>query len=329
MAWIIPFDTTPFITASIEEVVKTLGEAMLLVTLVVFLFLQSWRATLIPLLAVPVSVIGTFLGLCALGFSINMLTLFALVLAIGIVVDDAIVVIENVERIMARGEGVGPGGRRQGDAAGERRADRDRAGALLRCSFRWPSSAASPAPCSRQFAVTIVMAVVLSGIVALTLTPALCALLLKETPHDTQNRFFRRFNDWFDRATSGYAGGVRRVLGRPRAWLAAFAVMLVLACRALPPRPERVPARPRTRGSSSSPSSFPTARRASGPTPSWRRSRASSGSEPAVRHVTALVGFDLLAQANQTERRHDVRAAQAVGASGAQVDSPRRHHAAG
>ena len=97
----VPFDTTPFVTASIKEVVNTLVEAMLLVTLVVFLFLQSWRATLIPMLAVPVSVIGTFLGLLVLGFTINVLTLFGLVLAIGIVVDDAIVVIENVERIMA------------------------------------------------------------------------------------------------------------------------------------------------------------------------------------------------------------------------------------
>ena len=100
----IPFDTTPFVTASIHEVVETLLDAMALVTLVVFLFLQSWRATLIPMLAVPVSVIGTFLGLLVLGFTINVLTLFALVLAIGIVVDDAIVVIENTERLMAGGE---------------------------------------------------------------------------------------------------------------------------------------------------------------------------------------------------------------------------------
>jgi hydrophobe/amphiphile efflux-1 (HAE1) family protein len=100
VTWTIPFDTTPFVTASIEEVMITLLEAMALVTLVVFLFLQSWRATLIPILAVPVSVIGTFFGLAALGYSVNLLTLFALVLAIGIVVDDAIVVIENVERIM-------------------------------------------------------------------------------------------------------------------------------------------------------------------------------------------------------------------------------------
>src|ERR1019366_9305660 len=101
LTYAIPFDTTPFVTASIKEVLVTLAEAMLLVTLVVFLFLQSWRATLIPMLAVPVSVIGTFLGLYVLGMSINVLTLFGLVLAIGIVVDDATVVIENVERIMA------------------------------------------------------------------------------------------------------------------------------------------------------------------------------------------------------------------------------------
>src|SRR6202007_1324390 len=101
IAYTIPFDTTPFVTASIQEVVITLVEAMALVAFVVFVFLQSWRATLIPMLAVPVSVVGTFLGLLVLGFSINVLTLFALVLAIGIVVDDAIVVIENVERIMA------------------------------------------------------------------------------------------------------------------------------------------------------------------------------------------------------------------------------------
>src|SRR5207253_10630193 len=106
--WIVPFDTTPFITASITEVVKTLFAALVLVTLVVFVFLQNWRATLIPVLAVPVSVIGAFFGMRVLGFTVNLLTLFGLVLAIGIVVDDAIVVIENVERIMAS-EGVSPG----------------------------------------------------------------------------------------------------------------------------------------------------------------------------------------------------------------------------
>ena len=148
MHYKIPFDTTPFVTASIEEVVKTLLEAMALVTLVVFLFLQSWRATLIPMLAVPVSVIGTFLGLLALGFTINVLTLFALVLAIGIVVDDAIVVIENVERIMAEETAcrhVWPPTERcaRWPARWSRSCWRS-----VRCSSRWRSWAGSPVRCS-------------------------------------------------------------------------------------------------------------------------------------------------------------------------------------
>ena len=134
VSWFIPFDTTPFITASIDEVVKTLFEAMVLVTLVVFIFLQSWRTTLIPVLAVPVAIIGTFFGLQLLGFEINLLTLFALVLAIGIVVDDAIVVIENVERIMARGEAAAAGGRRPGHGSGGERTGGDRALPLRRVS---------------------------------------------------------------------------------------------------------------------------------------------------------------------------------------------------
>src|SRR5437660_1411342 len=179
--WSVPFDTTPYITASIYEVVKTLFEAMLLVTLVVFVFLQSWRATLIPVLAVPVSVIGAFFGMQALGFSINLLTLFSLVLAIGIVVDDAIVVIENVERIMAT-EGLSP-------AVAADRAMRQVSRALIAivlvlCSVFVPVAFLSGITglMYRQFAITIAIAVVLSGIVALTLTPALCAVLLKPRP---------------------------------------------------------------------------------------------------------------------------------------------------
>src|SRR5437867_8841647 len=176
--WSVPFDTTPYITASIYEVVKTLFEAMLLVTLVVFVFLQSWRATLIPVLAVPVSVIGAFFGMQALGFSINLLTLFGLVLAIGIVVDDAIVVIENVERIMAT-EGVSP-------AVAADRAMRQVSRALIAivlvlCSVFVPVAFLSGITglMYRQFAITIAIAVVLSGIVALTLMQALYAVLLK------------------------------------------------------------------------------------------------------------------------------------------------------
>ncbi len=228
VVWSIPFDTTPFITASIDEVAKTLLEAMVLVTLVVFLFLQSWRATLIPILAVPVSVIGTFVGLLAFGFSVNVLTLFGLVLAIGIVVDDAIVVIENAERIMAD-EGLPA--RQAAD-----KAIRQVAGALVAivlslCAVFIPVAFLGGITGSmfRQFTMTIVLAVVLSGLTALTLTPALCAMLLTEAPERARHGpFFRWFNNSFGRVRTGYAGAVHRVVRRPRTWLAVFAVILAL-----------------------------------------------------------------------------------------------------
>src|SRR5437870_2888289 len=179
--WTIAFDTTPYVTESIKEVVKTLFEALLLVTLVVFIFLQSWRATLIPVVAVPVSVIGAFFGMQVLGFSVNLLTLFGLVLAIGIVVDDAIVVIENVERIMAE-ERVPP-------AVAADRAMRQVSRALISivlvlCSVFVPVAflGGITGLMYKQFAITIAVSVVLSGIVALTLTPALCAVLLRPVP---------------------------------------------------------------------------------------------------------------------------------------------------
>lgn len=229
VSWVMPYDTTPFITESIREVVKTLAEAMFLVTLVVFLFLQSWRATLIPVLAVPVSVIGTFLGLLMLGFSVNVLTLFGLVLAIGIVVDDAIVVIENVERIMA-------------EQKVPARVAADRAmgqvGGALIAIVLVLSAVFIPVAflggitgeMYKQFAVTIVLSVVLSGMVALTLTPALCAMLLREetTPDHSTNWFFRWFNRVFAAITGRYVGRVSRILGRPRTTLAVFATILAL-----------------------------------------------------------------------------------------------------
>jgi hydrophobe/amphiphile efflux-1 (HAE1) family protein len=224
----VPFDTTPFITASMEEVVKTLIEAMLLVTLVVFLFLESWRATVIPVLAVPVSIIGTFLGLQVLGFTINTLTLFGLVLAIGIVVDDAIVVIENVERIMEE-EGLPP--RQAAD-----KAIRQVSGALIAivlslCAVFVPVAFISgiTGALYREFALTIVIAIVISGIVALTLTPALCAVLLRHSTAETENRFFRAFNRGFDRVRTRYVGAAGKLVARPRAGLVAFLVMVVLA----------------------------------------------------------------------------------------------------
>ena len=224
----VPFDTTPFITASMEEVVKTLIEAMILVTLVVFLFLESWRATVIPLLAVPVSIIGTFLGLQVLGFTINTLTLFGLVLAIGIVVDDAIVVIENVERIMEE-EGLPP--RQAAD-----KAIRQVSGALIAivlslCAVFVPVAFISgiTGALYREFALTIVIAIVISGIVALTLTPALCAMLLRPPAGETGNRFFRAFNRGFDGVRTRYIGAAGRIVSRPRAGIAAFLVIVVLA----------------------------------------------------------------------------------------------------
>ncbi|HEY9519395.1 MAG TPA: multidrug efflux RND transporter permease subunit, partial [Gemmatimonadales bacterium] len=224
----VPFDTTPFITASMEEVVKTLIEAMLLVTLVVFLFLESWRATVIPILAVPVSIIGTFLGLQMLGFTINTLTLFGLVLAIGIVVDDAIVVIENVERIMEE-EGLPP--RQAAD-----KAIRQVSGALIAivlslCAVFVPVAFISgiTGALYREFALTIVIAIVISGIVALTLTPALCALLLRPTGGPTRNRFFRAFNRGFDGVRTRYVDAAGKIVARPRAGLAVFLVIVGLA----------------------------------------------------------------------------------------------------
>src|SRR5947199_494896 len=189
MTYSVPYDTTRFVRVSIREVLFTLGEAMLLVVLVVFLFLQNWRATLIPIAAVPVSLIGCFAGLYMLGYSINTLTLFGMVLAIGIVVDDAIVVLENIERIMHE----------EHLAAREAaiKAMREVAGpvvaiVLVLCSVFVPIAflGGLAGELYRQFAVTIAIAVVISGIVALTLTPSLCVLILKRE-HKILGGYFR------------------------------------------------------------------------------------------------------------------------------------------
>ena len=216
----IPYDTTKFIEVSIKEVVKTLAEAMVLVILVVYLFLQSWRATLIPGVAVPVSLIGTFAGMQALGFSINTLTLFGMVLAIGMVVDDAIVVVENVERNIARGLSPREAAIKSMDEVGAALI----AIALVLTAVFVPSAFITgiSGQFYRQFALTIAGATVISLIVSLTLSPALCALLLK--PHDPRHRdtwwerpihgFFRHFNRAFERLAQGYgwlAGRVVRI----------------------------------------------------------------------------------------------------------------------
>jgi len=227
LVYSVPYDTTKFVKVSIEEVVKTLGIAMLLVLLVVFLFLQDWRATLIPIAAVPVSLIGTFAGLYLLGYTINTLTLFGMVLAIGIVVDDAIVVLENIERIMheehlpARDAAI--------------KAMREVSGpviaiVLVLCSVFVPIAflGGLAGELYRQFAVTIAIAVVISGVVALTLTPSLCVLILKRE-HKLPGRFFQAFNTGFLRTTKRYTDGVAWMIRRAGIGVALFAVMVAAA----------------------------------------------------------------------------------------------------
>jgi len=227
LTYSIPYDTTRFVEVSIREVVKTLGEAMLLVFLVVFLFLQNWRATLIPFAAVPVSLIGTFAGMHLLGYSINTLTLFGMVLAIGIVVDDAIVVLENVERIMHE-EGVQA--REAAIKAMKEVTGPVVAIVLVLCAVFVPIAflGGLTGELYRQFAVTIAIAVVISGMVALTLTPALCVLILKRE-HRAPGRFFTWFNDWFHRVTGRYADGVGWMIRRGGIALLLFAGMVVIA----------------------------------------------------------------------------------------------------
>ena len=229
--FVIPYDTTRFVSASIKEVGTTIIEAAIIVVLVVFVFLQTWRATLIPMLAVPVSLIGTFAGLWLFGFSINTLTLFAMVLAIGIVVDDAIVVLENVERLM-REEKMAPM-----PAAIE--AMREVSGAvvgivLVLCAVFIPVAflGGIAGQLYRQFAVTVAIAVVISGAVALTLTPALCALLLKPEDEDKPGfgrRLFGPFNRGFGWLTRRFLAAVDFVLARRVVALVGFAAVLGLA----------------------------------------------------------------------------------------------------
>ncbi|HEU4623082.1 MAG TPA: efflux RND transporter permease subunit, partial [Burkholderiaceae bacterium] len=226
LTYTIAYDTTRFVEVSIREVVKTLAEAMVLVFLVVFLFLQNWRATLIPTIAVPVSLIGTFAGLLLLGYSINTLTLFGMVLAIGIVVDDAIVVLENVERHMQE----------EHVTAYEAaiRAMKEVTGpviaiVLVLCAVFVPIAflGGLTGELYRQFAVTIAIAVVISGVVALTLTPSLCVLILKKG-HREPGRFFRWFNAWFAWVTTRYVGGVGFMVRRALLGIVLFAGMIAI-----------------------------------------------------------------------------------------------------
>src|SRR4029079_1138753 len=232
---IYPWDTTPFVKASLKQVVETLFEAMILVFLVMFLFLQNWRATLIPTIAIPVVLLGTLRIMAIAGFSINTLTLFGMVLAIGLLVDDAIVVVENVERLIQT-EGLSPK-----EAA--RKSMDEISGALIAIAtvlaavfLPMAFFGGSTGVVYRQFSITIVSAMALSVLVALILTPALAATILKPgdpLQHEGNGplaRFFRWFNHWFERARVIHEGGVVRMLGgKRRSALAYAAIVAVMA----------------------------------------------------------------------------------------------------
>ena len=228
VSWAVPYDTTQFIKISIEEVVKTLAEAIVLVFLVMLMFLQNFRATIIATLVIPVALMGGFLSMWAVGFSINQLSLFGMVLAIGIVVDDAIVVIENVERIMSE-EGLSPK-----DAT--RKAMQQISGAVVAIAVVLmavfiPSAmqSGSVGAIYRQFALTIALSTAFSAFLALVFTPALCATLIKPVDHaKTKNPLFRTFNRLFNWTRDTYTGHIGGAIRRVWLWMGVFAVVVAL-----------------------------------------------------------------------------------------------------
>jgi multidrug efflux pump len=296
MVYTIPYDTSDFVKATIEEVFKTFAEALVLVVLVVFLFLQSWRATLIPIIAVPISLIGTFAGLYLFGFSINLLTLFAMILAIGIVVDDAIVVLENTERLM-REENLAPlpaaiKSIQQVSAAVV-------AIVLVLCAVFVPVAfqGGIAGELYRQFAVTVAIAVVISGVVALTLTPALCAMILQQ--NHAENRFFQAFNRGFSRFSNFYTHTVALTLKHKIIGGLAFAG-IVLACVVLFMKVPGsfVPAE--DQGYVVTIVVMPDGATLSRTTKTTEAIRSAIAQDPAVAHEFAVNGLELLTGANKT-----------------------------
>ncbi len=292
----IPYDTSDFVKASIWEVVKTLGEAMLLVILVVFVFLQSWRATLIPIIAVPISLIGTFAGLWMLDFSINTLTLFAMVLSIGIVVDDAIVVLENIERLMAE-EKLSP-------VNAAIKAMQQVSGAVVAMTLVLVAVFLPVAflggiagELYRQFAVTVAVAGVISGVVALTLTPALCALLLKSV--HGESRFFQPFNYGFERIRKFYVDMVSLTLRHAVIGAIAFAVVIggvIYLIKTIPG--SFVP--PEDQGYVITAVIMPDGATLSRTVKTTDSIRATMAEDPAVAFQFAVNGFDLFGGGNKT-----------------------------
>jgi hydrophobe/amphiphile efflux-1 (HAE1) family protein len=293
----IPFDTTTFVKASITEVVHTFVIAAILVVAVVFVFLQNWRATLIPAVAVPVSLIGTFAGLYVFGFSINTLTLFAMVLAIGIVVDDAIVVLENVERLM-RDEKLTP-------VAAAIEAMREVQGAvvaiiLVLCAVFIPVAflGGIAGQLYKQFAVTVAIAVVLSGIVALTLTPALCALLLKQDEQEP-SKYFAWFNKGFEKLSGGYLHFVERGLRhRLFAMLIFVGVLVVVGLLFWRVPGSFVPAE--DQGYIISSVQLPDGASLKRTERTTAQLRSLVGSNEAIEDILTINGFDFIAGGNKT-----------------------------
>ncbi|NDW19342.1 multidrug efflux RND transporter permease subunit [Dysgonomonas sp. 216] len=225
VSFLIPFDSTNYINESIHEVYKTLFEALILVILVVFFSLQNWRAAIIPIIAVPISLIGTFGFMLIMGFSLNMLTLLGLVLAIGIVVDDAIVVVENVERIMRE--------KNMGARSATHLAMKELVGALIATALVLvavfiPVSLLPGITGSlyRQFSITIAVSVIISAIVAITLSPAMCALLLRPSD-EKKGKVFTKINSWLAKGNQKYTGVLQKAIRNPRRILAGFGMVLV------------------------------------------------------------------------------------------------------
>ncbi|SDA13864.1 hydrophobic/amphiphilic exporter-1, HAE1 family/multidrug efflux pump [Nitrosospira sp. Nsp18] len=296
MDYVVPYDTSLFVTASIWEVIKTLGEAMILVILVVYLFLQSWRATLIPLVAVPISLIGSFAGLWLFGFSINTLTLFAMVLSIGIVVDDAIVVLENIERLMDE-EQLSP--MKAAIKSMEQVSRAVVAIVLVLCAVFVPVAfmGGIAGELYRQFAVTVAVAVVISGIVALTLTPALCAIILKTT--HGESAFFRKFNSGFRHLTNFYTHTVSLTLHHPIIGALVFAGIVGVAIYLGKTVPESfVP--PEDQGYVVAATILPDGATLSRTTRTAEAVRAAIAEDPAVSHQFVVNGYDLIGGGNKT-----------------------------
>lgn len=291
ISYSIPYDTTKFIKISVEEVIYTFFEAMALVILVVFLFLQKFRASIIPLLAVPISIIGTFAGMYILGFSINMLTLFGLVLAIGIVVDDAIVVLENVERLMQE-EGLAA--REATIKSMSQVSGPVIAIVLVLCSVFVPISflGGMAGTMYKQFAITISLSVVFSGLVALTFTPALAAQLL-DKQHSRTPLFFIYFNKMLDKLTAAYCRVVEFFLDR--VWLGCFVflafclgalVMFIKIPSSLVPTEDQ--------GSMIAFAMLPPASSLERTEKVMHKAQEIFSAHPAIENVASISGFDLM-----------------------------------